>query len=103
MGAAFTPQAMQSYVPRVLATCEAHLTRMASQERTNLNDAVSRHACSRHYMHNTMLLHQPLATNVQKYIACLESYVIQHLLCTGYCLGWLFGIQLRAWWEALAM
>lgn len=40
MGAAFTPPAMQSYVPRVLATCEAHLDRMASQERFNLNEAV---------------------------------------------------------------
>ena len=62
MGASFTPQAMQSYVPRVLATCEAHLKKMASQEHFNLNEAVSEgpggHACSRHActLCNAMLL-----------------------------------------------
>ena len=45
MGAAFTPPAMQSYVPRVLATCEAHLTEMASQESFNLNEAVRAPGC----------------------------------------------------------
>ena len=40
-GAAFTPDAMDAYLPRVVATCEAYLQQWASQESVNLVPAVS--------------------------------------------------------------
>ena len=39
-GAAFTPDAMDAYLPRVVATCEAYLQRWASQDSVNLVPAV---------------------------------------------------------------
>lgn len=39
-GAAFTPDAMDAYLPRVVATCEAYLQQWASQDRINLVPAV---------------------------------------------------------------
>ena len=40
-GAAFTSDAMDAYLPRVVATCEAYLQQWASQDRVNLVPAVS--------------------------------------------------------------
>ena len=40
-GAAFTPDAMDAYLPRVVATCEAYLQQWASQDNINLVPAVS--------------------------------------------------------------
>lgn len=40
-GAAFTPDAMDAYLPRVVATCEAYLQQWASQDSINLVPAVS--------------------------------------------------------------
>ena len=39
-GAAFTPDAMDAYLPRVVATCEAYLQHWASQDSVNLVPAV---------------------------------------------------------------
>lgn len=39
-GAAFTPDAMDAYLPRVVATCEAYLQQWASQASVNLVPAV---------------------------------------------------------------
>ena len=39
-GAAFTPDAMDAYLPRVVATCEAYLQQWASQDKINLVPAV---------------------------------------------------------------
>ena len=40
-GAAFTPDAMDAYLPRVVATCESYLEQWASQDSINLVPAVS--------------------------------------------------------------
>ncbi len=40
-GAAFTPDAMDAYLPRVVATCEAYLQEWASKDSVNLVPAVS--------------------------------------------------------------
>ena len=40
-GAAFTPEAMDSYLPRVEATCREYLARWAAQECIDVQDEVS--------------------------------------------------------------
>lgn len=39
-GAAFTPEAMDAYLPRVVAICEEYLAQWAAQERVSLVPAV---------------------------------------------------------------
>lgn len=61
-GAAFTPDAMDAYLPRVVATCEAYLQQWASQDKINLVPAV------RHITRSSNLrqpgIHLKLSTHV---------------------------------------
>ncbi len=43
-GAAFTPEAMDSYLPRVEATCRGYLDRWARQDAVSVQDEVRRRA-----------------------------------------------------------
>ena len=72
-GAAFTPDAMDAYLPRVVATCEAYLQEWASQDSVNLVPAVSGPSCTYDPRTNSNALHSVPRCILSCILSCIDA------------------------------